>query len=507
MAYLVVLGAGSVWLAASSWESVTSYRSGYALDRRFEAGPALSQRVVLVVLDGLRVDRSRELDGFSSLADRGASGTLRVALPSLSNPARAALVTGAWPEVSGVTNNATFAPPPVQSLFGLAHGRGLTTGAFGTRFWPRAFGDDLEGVYGGPSSAPASYAAHDLVSWQGAVCAEAESFLGRASSGFLVIGLLAGDDAGHEYGGASTEYAQITAAVDGCLQQIADALGPAVTVVAVSDHGHIDRWGKGGHGGDEPEVLQAPFAMAGPGVRRSPPLRAQLVDIAPTLSVLLGIPIPANSQGRVLWEALDVPPELEGSLRGLEAAQRTALGAHMPDREQALLAQRRARTPIAAASCALFLFLALVALRGQGLWPYARALALFAVSFVALGWILQLGLSISTVVRQEYLNSFFARLVGAAVCAFAIAAHGLVQRGVRGSHCLPRLAMVITSGLGLFVTATYYTYGLRMEGWMIEIGPGFRAYLALLAIVGVVVGVLMTLAAVLVLGRSRRRES
>ncbi len=164
--YLLALAAGSAWLADSSWRSVTSYRSEYALDRRFEAAPALASRVVMVVFDGLRTDRATELPVFGQLASRGAHGTLRTTVPSLSNPARAALVTGAWPEVSGVTNNSSFEPVPVQSLFGLARDGGLRAAAFGTRFWLQAFGSQLGEDFRRPSHRPGSYEAAALAAWQ-----------------------------------------------------------------------------------------------------------------------------------------------------------------------------------------------------------------------------------------------------------------------------------------------------------------------------------------------------
>jgi predicted AlkP superfamily pyrophosphatase or phosphodiesterase len=51
--------------------------------------------------------------------------------------------------------------------------------------------------------------------------------------------------------------------------------------------------------------MQAIFYLAGPGVKQGtiPPMR--MIDVAPTLAQLLGIPAPAQSRGRVLREALD----------------------------------------------------------------------------------------------------------------------------------------------------------------------------------------------------------
>ena len=107
-AYLLCLAAGCLYMADSSWTSVTQYRSDYPYERNFEAGPAIASDVVMVVLDGLRTDAVAGLPAFGQLEQAGASGSMRVTVPSLSNPARATFATGAWPEVTGVTNNSTF---------------------------------------------------------------------------------------------------------------------------------------------------------------------------------------------------------------------------------------------------------------------------------------------------------------------------------------------------------------------------------------------------------------
>lgn len=490
--YLCCLAASSAWVAGSSWATVTGYRSTYALDRQFEAGPALADRVVLVVLDGLRTDRVDELPAMRSLASRGASGTLRVVLPSLSNPARAALVTGAWPEVSGVTNNSAFEPPPIQSLFSLARQHGIESAVIGTEFWRPAFGAHIDAIheFSGP---PESMEPADLITWQTQACDEALEHLGASSVGLTVVGLMAGDEAGHEYGGESASYLSVTAAVDECLGRLVDSLGHDATFVAVSDHGHVDRWGHGGHGGEEPEVLHAPFAMAGQGVRRADPFDAELVDIAPTLSVLLGLPIPANNQGRVLWDALEEPAGTGVRLRGLESAQREALAAHMPDRAASLAALRAGRLPVSVVAAGWFLGLVLAVGRSQRLRAYLVATAAFAAVYWLCFFFFQLGYSLSVIVRQEYLYSFFGRNVLAAALATGAASYCLQRLAAPDRASVARLAVILTSGFALMVTYTYYRHGLRMEGWMIEIGPGFKAYMDMLAICGVVTGALLVL--------------
>ena len=490
-AYLLCLAIGSLYMADSSWTSVTQHRSTYAFDRNFEAGPALASDVVMVVLDGLRTDAVAGLPAYGRLAQAGASGTMGVTVPSLSNPARAAFATGAWPEVSGVTNNSTFEPVPVQSLFGLADRRGLRSSVFGSRFWPRAFGNSVEHV--SPTSRYSSYGVSELVAWQSEYCDEALEYLAGSGAAIRVVDLQASDEAGHTYGGASDAYREVLVAVDACLGQIMDQVGPEVTIVALSDHGHIHRRGRGGHGGLEPEVINAPFALAGPGVRNANQIKAQIVDIAPTISTLLGLPIPANSQGRVLWEALDVPAEHDADLRQLESEQRMALREHMPDRRAALEAQRSERLPWSV----LIQFCTLVAIGGsayrqrQNLKPPLVALGCFVVAYFALFYAFGLGYSISSIVRQEYLYTFLAKDVVAAAAAFAIAAVVLFRLGGRRSETAICLAVWISSAAAMLVAQVYFQFGLRMDGWMLEIGPAFQAYLHMVAIVGVVLGTLL----------------
>ena len=493
-AYLLCLAAGSLYMADSSWTSVTQYRSSYALDRDFEAGPAIASDVVIVVLDGLRTDAVAGLPAFGQLAQAGASGAMRVTVPSLSNPARAAFVTGAWPEVSGVTNNSTFEPVPVQSVFGLAAPRGLRSSVFGSRFWPRAFGESVERV--SPAARYSSYAVSELVRWQSQYCDEAVKYLADSDAAIRAVDLQAGDEAGHTHGGASDAYREVIASVDGCLGRIADQVGPHVTLVALSDHGHIHRRGRGGHGGLEPEVLYAPFALAGPGVRHANQIEAEIVDIAPTISTLLGLPIPANSQGKVLWEALDVPAEHDADLKQLEQEQRTALQAHMPDRTASLRAQRSERLPsVILIGCCLVAGI-FGSVHGQR--QHARALlvsfACFVLAYFALFYAFGVGYSISSIVRQEYLYTFLAKDAGAAATAFGISAVVLFRLVGRRSGAAIRLATLIGSVAALLVAWTHFEHGLTMDRWMVALGPVFQAYLHMVAIVGVVLGILLVVA-------------
>jgi hypothetical protein len=75
-------------------------------------------------------------------------------------------------------------------------------------------------------------------------------------------------------------------------------------VIIVSDHGHINQ---GGHGGQEIITLREPFVMVGKGVIPGDYRDMQMVDVAPTMAILLGTSIPASNQGRPLIEMLNLP--------------------------------------------------------------------------------------------------------------------------------------------------------------------------------------------------------
>jgi arylsulfatase A-like enzyme len=71
----------------------------------------------------------------------------------------------------------------------------------------------------------------------------------------------------------------------------------------------------GAHGKQLPSVSfgiagqHSTFIMAGPNVRQGVALERQVrsIDVAPTICYLLGIPMPKNVEGGVVYEALENP--------------------------------------------------------------------------------------------------------------------------------------------------------------------------------------------------------
>ena len=123
---------GAKQVAAAAWQSVVKYQTPYQFHDPQPAGTPLVRRVVLVILDGVRIDLSRQHMPFlNSLRRAGADGVARVSQPSLSNPGRTVMVSGAWPEVNGVTFNSGYNPITVDTIFSLAQAARMKTAVAG----------------------------------------------------------------------------------------------------------------------------------------------------------------------------------------------------------------------------------------------------------------------------------------------------------------------------------------------------------------------------------------
>lgn len=319
------------------------------------ATPRLARRVFVVVIDGLRLDRSYELPFLDELRRRGVDGEATSHYPTWSRPNYVSILTGVPPHASGVRTNHHATPVQLDSLMDRARAAGLRVATAtdydvlprlflrrqghgppapavlepGAADAPRAPVDpgaeapDLDSLEQ-PAALPGIRAPDaDLASpfddaryapWPGGF-SEAGSALAAGHADLVILLVGAVDAAGHAYGGASRQYRDAAVIADRAIARVlarVDLSRDAVIVTA--DHGHT---GRGGHGGVEPEVLAVPLSAAGAGIRPGATAPdARLIDLAPTVSALLGLPAPGHGLGRTLTELL----MLDGAAR----ARRTA---------------------------------------------------------------------------------------------------------------------------------------------------------------------------------------
>lgn len=258
--------------------------------------PRLSRRVVLVVLDGLRLRDSFGIPALDDLRRHGIDAAARSHYPTISRPNHVTALTGVPPAHSGVRNNFYRAPVRIDSIMDRADAAGLASAyiadvASGVAWM---FNDDFEDIH--------------YARWPDGLEKAARLTL-RRDYPLVVIIPGAIDEAGHRHGADSDEYRAAVAYADQQLAAIVDALDlEHDTIVVTSDHGHTD---EGGHGGTEPEVEEIPLVLAGAGIRAGVALgERELVDVAPTVAALLGLPAPGHGVGRTITEVLDLPPDV-----------------------------------------------------------------------------------------------------------------------------------------------------------------------------------------------------
>jgi len=427
---LALAGVGARILAGYQWERVTGYATPFAV--ALEPGSStepLTARVVVVVIEGLRQDVAATLPTLRALGAQGVSLTARASQPSLALPAWTELLTGAPPDVSGVTTDRRTAPAPVDSVLREVTLEGGITAVAGGPGWRTLFGDWVaEGWYGRATDA--------------AVGEEALRLLQEADPSLLVVHLSDVDRAGHA-GGVGDGYRAAAQRADAVVSRMVEVTEGTATLVVTSGHGHVDQ---GGHGGPEPEVLTTPLILAGPGVRQVSQAEVSQADVAPTVAALLGVPRPVHALGRPL-SLLDAGPaerseigqaHREVSIRfASRAAEEIGRGAS----GLATLQSARREEERSAMLIRLPLAGAFVLIAGWVLWRTRRgldqaavaagagvAVAVAALLFVARGLSFSLSevpdADIGPFLLTRLIDAVAAGLVGGAVCGWVAGRRG-----------------------------------------------------------------------------------
>ncbi|MFN9371282.1 MAG: alkaline phosphatase family protein [Planctomycetaceae bacterium] len=123
---------------------------------------------------------------------------------------------------------------------------------------------------------------------------------------------------------------------DMLLGVLLELAGPETTVILMSDHGfesgalRVRELPNEPAGPADDHRSYGMLAMRGPGLKRDELIHgANLLDIAPTVLTLLGLPVGRDMDGRVLTSAFTTPPEVE-SIESWEQVPGEA-GQHPPD--------------------------------------------------------------------------------------------------------------------------------------------------------------------------------
>ena len=487
---LALAGLTSGALAGYEWGGVTGYQSPYLFELSpGEPTPPLTERVLLVIVDGLRADTAAELPTYRSVGASGVRTTARTTQPSLSLPGWTLITSGAPPMISGITSNFYEDPVRVDSLFAEARRSGVSAAVAGHAIWEQLYGNEL---------AAGSFEGLDDVRSDGNVRDGALRLLEEVDPGLLVLHLPDTDNAGHLFG-VGDEYRRNADEADAIVAEVLEAAGPGTTVVYTTDHGHV---GQGGHGGPEPEVVTAPLAMAGPGIAPGATLGSvEHADVAPTVAAFLGLPRPTHATGEVLLSALAVDGPTRASIEEahaevrarFDAAAARATGGRGGSFAEASAARQRRdvliRLPLAIVVLGALAFAVRRGTRGLDARAVAAGVAAFLAVWAATFFGQGLTFSLSHFNTEDQIVPFLLRRLLEAVAA------GLVGGGVAGlvagrrGDARPYRVGVATAAWGMVVSAIPVAVFVAVYGWgftwrLPDLTTAFAQYLLLLGMLG-----------------------
>lgn len=377
--------------------------------------PRLADRVVIVIVDGLRRDVASTLPFLTALGKRGIDTSAASQYPTWSRPNYVTILTGAPPTASGVRTNRYRGTVELDSLMDRVRADGRTAG-FASDYdpmprlflrqpvtspvpqlvrnplppdldvtaldeadedsldaWSAAIRVDLTSAFGDPRYAP----------WPGGFRTAARSVLAAGDPlAVLLIGVV--DAAGHAEGGDSPQYRAAAREADAALADVVATVDLARdALIVVADHGHSDH---GGHGGLEPEVVTVPLVMVGAGIVPGARVEgARLTDVAPTAAALLGVPAPGHGLGRTLVEALALSPAQRDAVaaadRGRAERNQRIVDLSVQRSRTQRLARRGVRLALVLAGVVAAIALAVVLRRRGGLRLDLRVLMVAAPAF------------------------------------------------------------------------------------------------------------------------------
>ncbi len=245
---------------------------------------------------------------------------------TISNPSWSAILTGAWDNQTGVINNIFTADTYMKwpTVFNQLEAFNSDIKTMAIADWSVITDIANAGLYPVDTAILVPQVAGDA-NWSQTDAEVTAQTVAAIQSGeppnFLFSYLVQVDEAGHQYGGASPQYADAIHRTDENIGAIMDAInnsGENWTVIVVTDHGHQPQLGFG-HGFQSPDET-ATWVIAngdgfGPGQMN---LAYSIVDVTPTVLDLFGAPPPPGSDGvslNTLGSSSVTPVDLQQALK------------------------------------------------------------------------------------------------------------------------------------------------------------------------------------------------
>lgn len=247
----------------------------------------MSDKVILVVLDGLAYPTAENCMGFTQgLCEQGMAKLYKVQceLPSMSRPLYECILTGVVPARSGIVHNHVTRNSNQQSVFSLARAAGRRTAAAAYNWFSELYNrtpwDPVRDRHTDDESLLIQHGlfySHDSYPDCHLFC-DAEYLRRKHDPDFLLVHPMNIDDAGHRAGYDSAHYRNTARHADASLSDYLPGwIEAGYQILITSDHGmNVDK----SHGGLLPEERDVPLWVIGD--------RFTLGDAAPKQTDLCG---------------------------------------------------------------------------------------------------------------------------------------------------------------------------------------------------------------------------
>jgi hypothetical protein len=260
--------------------------------------PPDAYRVILISIDGLSPDvlAAAHAPTLARLAHEGThAARAETVVPPTTLPAHTSMLSGLPAEAHGVRWNRYYPWLRIDAdtLFTLCRRHSRRCGLFSAKEKMAHFAEHEPGVE-----------RFGLDGKRERVLALAENYLGARDPDFTMIHLGDVDGVGHVLGWGSPDQIRAIERIDrelGPFLERARATGSGrLAVLVTSDHGGSGRH----HGGAEPVDFRIPWILWGDGIpARTIEERVSILDVAPTVLELLGIPVPPSWPGKPRYPA------------------------------------------------------------------------------------------------------------------------------------------------------------------------------------------------------------
>ena len=254
----------------------------------------MSQKVLLILIDGLRPDAVRACPDprLKALYERGLHDlAARTTYPPVTLPCHISLFHSVDADRHGVLTN-TFVPQnhPVRGLVETLHAAGKTCAFFYTWAQLRDLcpADESLSFAWFMNQGEGSYAALEKRETRAAI-----DYIREFAPDFAFLYLGGTDEIGHKYGWMSKEYMDEVASAADCCAEIVSTLPDDYAVILTADHGGHGRH----HGDDVPEDMTIPVAFIGDEFPPQARSGVTIKDIAPTVAEILGVKPDRNWEG------------------------------------------------------------------------------------------------------------------------------------------------------------------------------------------------------------------